>query len=37
MNVKEISPFNQIQIIEQAKFRYSPLGRALEKNPRKIS
>ena len=35
MNVKEISPFNQTQVIEQAKFRYSPLGRALEKQTEK--
>ena len=35
MNVKEISPFNQTQIIEQAKFRYSSLGRALEKQAEK--
>ena len=28
---EEILPFNQSQIIEQAKFAYSPLGRALEK------
>ena len=28
---EEILPFNQQQIIEQAKFTYSPLGKALEK------
>ena len=27
---KEISPSNQRKIIEQAKFAYSPLGKALE-------
>ena len=26
---EEVLPFNQRQIIEQAKFTYSPLGRAL--------
>ena len=28
---EEILPSNQLQIIEQAKFTYSPLGKALEK------
>ena len=28
---EEILPFNQWQIIEQAKFTYSPLGKAFEK------
>ena len=28
---EEISPSNQQQIIEQAKFTYSPLGKAFEK------
>ena len=28
---KEILPSNQLQIIEQAKFAYSPLGKAFEK------
>ena len=28
---EEISPSNQIQIIEQAKFTYFPLGKAFEK------
>ena len=28
---EEILPFNQKQIIEQAKFTYSPLGKAFEK------
>ena len=28
---KEILPSNQSQIIEQAKFTYSPLGKTLEK------
>ena len=28
---KEILPFNQQQIIEQAKFTYSPLGKAFQK------
>ena len=28
---KDILPFNQQQIIEQAKFTYSPLGKAFEK------
>ena len=27
---EKISPFNQEQIIEQAKFTYSPLGKAFE-------
>ena len=29
--VEEILPLNQKQIIEQAKFTYSPLGKAFEK------
>ena len=28
---EEILPFDQIRIIEQAKFTYSPLGKAFEK------
>ena len=28
---EEILPFNQSRIIEQAKFTYSPLGKAFEK------
>ena len=32
---KEIQPSNQNQAIEQAKFAYSPLGKAFEKNPEK--
>ena len=32
---KEILPSNQRQIIEQAKFAYSPLGKAFEKRNRK--
>ena len=31
LTVKEILPSNQQQIIEQAKFTYSPLGKAFEK------
>ena len=33
---EEILPLNQQQIIQQAKFTYSPLGKALEK-PRKTN
>ena len=29
--IKEILPHNQTRIIEQAKFTYSPLGKAFEK------
>ena len=32
---REISPSNQRQIIEQAKFAYSPLGKAFEKQTEK--
>ena len=32
---EEILSFNQKQIIEQAKFTYSPLGRAFEKETEK--
>ena len=32
---EEIVSFNQRQIIEQAKFAYSPLGKAFEKTNRK--
>ena len=31
---EEILPYNQRQIIEQAKFAYSPLGKAFEKQTR---
>ena len=31
LNGEEILPSNQLQIIQQAKFNYSPLGKALEK------
>ena len=31
---EEILPSNQQQIIEQAKFTYSPLGKAFEKQPK---
>ena len=31
LTCEEILPFNQKQIIEQAKFTYSPLGEAFEK------
>ena len=31
---KETLPSNQKQIIEQAKFIYSPLGKAFEQNPK---
>ena len=31
LNGKEILPYNQQKIIEQAKFPYSPLGKAFEK------
>ena len=33
---EEILPFNQKQIIEQAKFTYSPLGKAFEKKAKTI-
>ena len=33
---EEILPFNQQQIIEQAKFAYSPLGKAFEKQIKAI-
>ena len=33
---EEIFPFNQQQIIEQAKFSYSPLGKAFEKQTKTI-
>ena len=33
---KEILPSNQLQIIEQAKFTYSPLGKAFEKQIKTI-
>ena len=33
---EEISPSNQQQIIEQAKFSYSPLGKAFEKQTKAI-
>ena len=33
---KEILPSNQYQIIEQAKFTYSPLGKAFEKQIKTI-
>ena len=33
---EEILPFNQKQIIEQAKFTYSPLGKAFEKQTETI-
>ena len=33
---EEILPFNQKQIIEQAKFTYSPLGKAFEKQIKTI-
>ena len=33
---EEILPSNQKQIIEQAKFTYSPLGRAFEKQAKTI-
>ena len=33
---KEILPSNQRQIIEQTKFTYSPLGKALEKQTKTI-
>ena len=33
---KDILPSNQQQIIEQAKFTYSPLGKALEKQIKTI-
>ena len=31
MNIEDILPSNQQQIIEQARFTYSPLGKAFEK------
>ena len=33
---EEILPFNQQQIIEQAKFTYSPLGKVFEKQTKTI-
>ena len=33
---EEILPSNQIQMIEQAKFAYSPLGKAFEKQTKTI-
>ena len=33
---EEILPFYQWQIIEQAKFNYSPLGKAFEKQTKKL-
>ena len=36
MPFKEILPSNQRQIIEQAKFAYSPLGKAFEKQTNTI-
>ena len=33
---EEISPYNQKQIIEQAKFTYSPLGKILKKKKKTI-
>ena len=36
LTVEEILPSNQQQIIEQAKFTYSPLGKAFEKQTRTI-
>ena len=33
---EEILPFDQSRVIEQAKFNYSPLGKALEKQARTI-
>ena len=33
---EEILPYNQQQVIEQAKFTYSPLGNALEKQTKTI-
>ena len=33
---EEILPFNQKQIIEQAKFTYSPLGKAFEKQTKTV-
>ena len=34
--MKKILPSNQQQIIEQAKFTYSPLGKAFEKQTKTI-
>ena len=31
LQVKKVLPHNQTRIIEQAKFTYSPLGKAFEK------
>ena len=36
LTVEEILPSNQQQIIEQAKFTYSPLGKAFEKQIKTI-
>ena len=36
LTVEEILPSNQKQIIEQAKFTYSPLGKAFEKQTKTI-
>ena len=36
LTCEEILPSNQPQIIEQAKFTYSPLGRAFEKQKKQL-
>ena len=36
LQVKKILPHNQTRIIEQAKFTYSPLGKAFEKQMKTI-
>ena len=36
LTVEEILPSNQQQIIQQAKFNYSPLGKAIEKQRKTI-
>ena len=35
LTVEEMLPFNQRKVIEQAKFAYSPLGKALKKQKKK--
>ena len=36
LTVEEILPFDQSRIIEQAKFTYSPLGKAFEKQTKMV-
>ena len=36
LTIEEILPFDQSRIIEQAKFTYSPLGKAFEKQTKMV-